>query len=590
MSRVQGVPLVLIWPCPPVVVHGFEWHDADVLQPIGGPVARRAWSVRTLGDEIIAEGGDAVGFGRSRTPLDYFFAVFPQDQLARMVRLTSAKLVQAGVLPTSPGELVKFFGVLLLSTRFEFGSRAELWWTTARTKHLPAPAFGSRTGMPRRRFDLLWSLLTFSQAPDEPPAASGGSEQLRWARVNDFVSSINTHRSSWVTPGDTICVDESISRWYGQGGHWTSRGLPIYVAIDRKPENECEIQDAVCGRSGLTLQLRIVTTAADQQSNLTAEELAGSHGTAVLMRLVRPWAGTDRIVCVDSYFASVATALALKEAGLRFTGVVKTAHRRFPLASLDARELGARGDHLSMVHLDATGRPDMLALVWVERERRYFVPTAGSCQPGTSYERLRWREMEDGTGAHRVALTVRQPEVAQLYYGCCSQIDRHNRCRQEDLRLERKLGTHDWSMRVNISLLGICIADAWLLHRGARGPAASLLQANFYALLASEMIEMIGNTLDATGTRTRAVVDGAEQAASGPAYGVGTHLTPTAKRRHASSGHLVQSECRVCGARTTLVCSTCKDTPGVGEVFFCGARSTRLCFAEHICAAHQMSV
>jgi len=38
----------------------------------------------------------------------------------------------------------------------------------------------------------------------------------------------------------------------------------MYVAIDREPENGCEIPDAACGRSGLTLQLRIVTTAADQ--------------------------------------------------------------------------------------------------------------------------------------------------------------------------------------------------------------------------------------------------------------------------------------------------------------------------------------
>jgi len=195
--------------------------------------------------------------------------------------------------------------------------------------------------------------------------------------------------------------------------------------------------------------------------------------------------------------------------------------------------------------------------------------------------------MEDGTGAHRVALTVRQPEIAQLYYGCCSQIDRHNRCGQDDLRLERKLGTPDWSMRVNISLLGIGIVDAWPLHRGARGPAASLLQANFYEKLASEMID---NTLDVTGTRVSAVADGAQQAASVPAYGVGTHLTPTAKRRHASTGHLAQRGCLECGARTTLVGSTCKDTPGVGEVFSCGARSTRLCFAKHMRAAHQMSV
>jgi len=142
--------------------------------------------------------------------------------------------------------------------------------------------------------------------------------------------------------------------------------------------------------------------------------------------------------------------------------------------------------------------------------------------------------MEDGTGAHRVALTVRQPEVSQLYYGCCSQIDLHNRCRQDDLRLERKLGTHDWSMRVNISLFGICIVDACLRHRGERGLAASILQANFYEKLASEMID---NTFDVTGTRAKAVAEGADQVASGPEYEVGTHLTPTAKRRHASSGH-----------------------------------------------------
>jgi len=170
----------------------------------------------------------------------------------------------------------------------------------------------------------------------------------------------------------------------------------MYVAIDREPENGYEIQDAACGRSGLTLQLRIVTTADDQQSNLTAEELAGSHGTAVLMRLVRPWAGTDRIVCADSYFASVVISLALKEAGLRFTGVVKTAHRRFPLASLSSRELGARGDHLSMVHLDATGRPDMLALVWVDRERHFTfcqrLAAVNLALPVSVYGGGRWRK------------------------------------------------------------------------------------------------------------------------------------------------------------------------------------------------------
>ena len=147
----------------PTLAHGFEWRDQQVLQPIGGPVPRKPWSVRALGGDIISEGGDAVGFGRTRTPLDYFFSVFPQDQLTRVTELTSAKLESRRLPPTSPGEILKFFGILILTTRFQFGSRADLWATAPRSKHMPAPAFGARTGMPRHRFDALWSALTFSR-------------------------------------------------------------------------------------------------------------------------------------------------------------------------------------------------------------------------------------------------------------------------------------------------------------------------------------------------------------------------------------------------------------------------------------------
>jgi len=59
-----------------------------------------------------------------------------------------------------------------------------------------------------------------------------------------YATSINTHRAAHVTPSDLICVDESTCKWYWQGGHWIQR-----VAIDRKPENDCEIQNAACGWS-----------------------------------------------------------------------------------------------------------------------------------------------------------------------------------------------------------------------------------------------------------------------------------------------------------------------------------------------------
>ena len=59
-------------------------------------------------------------------------------------------------------------------------------------------------------------------------------------------------------PSDYICVDESMSRWYGIGGHWINACLPQYIAIDRKLENGCEIQNAADGVSGIMIQLNLV--------------------------------------------------------------------------------------------------------------------------------------------------------------------------------------------------------------------------------------------------------------------------------------------------------------------------------------------
>jgi len=62
----------------------------------------------------------------------------------------------------------------------------------------------------------------------------------------------------------------------------------MYVAIDRKPENGCEIQNAACGRSGIILRLSVVTTAEHRQKDATGEEEDLPHGIAVLKKLVPP--------------------------------------------------------------------------------------------------------------------------------------------------------------------------------------------------------------------------------------------------------------------------------------------------------------
>jgi hypothetical protein len=114
------------------------------------------------------------------------------------------------------------------------------------------------------------------------------------------------------------------------------------------------------------------------------------------------------------------------------------------------------------------GKIAAMAVVWVDRERKYFISTPSSVLGGAMCSRTRWRQLEGG--AQRVTIEVKQPHVAELYHNSCSKIDRHNRCRQDDLLLERKYQTHDWPVRVCHSLLSIVGVDTWLLYAGARGP------------------------------------------------------------------------------------------------------------------------
>ena len=116
------------------------------------------------------------------------------------------------------------------------------------------------------------------------------------------------------------------------------------------------------------------------------------HGCVVLKELVEPWWFTKRIVCGDSYFASVSTAKELLRLGMRFIGVVKTAHKSFPVSYLSSLTIGARGEWRGLVHKVA-GEPQLYSFVWVDRDRSYFISSASSLVEGTPYDRKRTRQV-----------------------------------------------------------------------------------------------------------------------------------------------------------------------------------------------------
>jgi hypothetical protein len=195
--------------------------------------------------------------------------------------------------------------------------------------------------------------------------------------------------------------------------------------------------------------------------------------------------------------------------------------RKFPICHLQREELATRGDIVTLVHEDENAKIDMMAVMCLDSERIYFISTTSSAVEGAAYSRTRWSQ--GPAGPERFTFSVPQPRVAAIYYSACAQIDRHNRCRQDDLMLERKYVTRDWSMRVNLSLLGMRIVDALLLHSGARDAARTMLQHQIYKQLA---LELIDNTFDHVGLRRRGAEDDAATVLV-PTTGVGPHATPT---------------------------------------------------------------
>ena len=298
--------------------------------------------------------------------------------------------------------------------------------------------------MPRNWFNHLFKALHFSRQLHQKPQGMS-HERYRWMLVDDFVHNFNKHRAKNFEPGQRICVDESISRWYGQGGEWITIGVPHYVAINCKPESGCKIQNAACAESGIMIRLKLVkskreeNSIEDEQNN--DEDDGINHGTKVLMDLVAPWTFTDRIICADSYFASKQSADMLMKFGLRFIGVVKTATKGYPMKYLSKIELAEQGDHYGLVSYDNNSNsPNSLAFVWMDRERRYFISSCSSLLPGNPWSRVRWRQLDEDMNdkAERVELIIPQTKCSEIYYDTCAAIDQHNRCRQETLDLEKR--------------------------------------------------------------------------------------------------------------------------------------------------------
>ncbi|KAL3808144.1 hypothetical protein ACHAXA_000428, partial [Cyclostephanos tholiformis] len=92
--------------------------------------------------------------------------------------------------------------------------------------------------------------------------------------------------------------------------------------------------------------------------------------------------------------------------------------------------------------------------------------------------------------ASSVIIEVPQPKAITKYYKGAGTIDRHNRLRADELRLDLNPGTKHWDKRFNIGVLSIICVDAYLFFQqvvSTNSRTRSCLE--FFGRLADELID-----------------------------------------------------------------------------------------------------
>lgn len=156
-----------------------------------------------------------------------------------------------------------------------------------------------------------------------------------------------------------------------------------------------------------------------------------------MMNLLSLWENTDKLVVVNSYFASLESALKLKSIGMRFIGVVKTAVSGFPMSYLsNVQLLLGKGDSHGLLHCDKESKCQVCVFAWLDRESQNFISATSSLAPGRPSVRLYYHQIEDvetNIESEKNEINITQPKAYVEYYESNIMLNWHKRFHQEGL-------------------------------------------------------------------------------------------------------------------------------------------------------------
>jgi Transposase IS4 len=128
-------------------------------------------------------------------------------------------------------------------------------------------------------------------------------------------------------------------------------------------------------------------------------------------------------------------------------------------------EMLKRGAVLAWI--GSTDDCELLAFVYCDHDRRYFISTCANIAGGDPIQHVRLRQMQPVDTYEEPEyqlITHNCPQAAQLYYAACGKIDQHKHCQQSGLSTEKKIRFKSWDKRVNLSIFSMIVVNLFLIR------------------------------------------------------------------------------------------------------------------------------
>ena len=391
--------------------------------------------------------------------------------------------------------------------------------------------------------------------------------------------------ASWL-----LVLDESMVQWQG-------RGMPGLMVILRKPTPiGLELHTLCCALCGILVYFEVY----EGKLAMEGKEFCKEYGKsiALTLRMTKNFFGTSRVLIADSWFGSVACAIALHTKGIFSVMNVKTATTNYPKDKL-MEEVGEikgndaeakrqrkerRGTSVAYTQEVEVGGDRKVTLLAAGNNKKVpllLICTAFTMLPGETHNKV-WKVNQADGSIEKHSLKTEQPEVHALYRLWMNIVDIHNKLRQGVVSMADVWATQHWPKRHFAEGLGFWEVNTYkaYIYFVEVGNSVKMAHGEFRARLAWAFMTLgkvpypkdvsDGNS----GTSGDFTTPAAGAVPEAPLPG-GTHdYKPTP----GTSG----KTCLYCGNMAYQKCETCEQLFGVPYPV-CGARSGRKmeCIEKH---------